>query len=123
RRDLPWLRHASRKKEDEAAWERSIVSLRDRSVKDHVGDLGWTVEYATAWLYRNLINNQTEVADALDWVRENDEQGVDRSTPFFIFDHLNRVLFGGKLRGMVHLKWKSLASSSPGVTSAAGVLP
>ncbi|KAK0308290.1 hypothetical protein LTR01_004917 [Friedmanniomyces endolithicus] len=114
-------RSPSRRRENEAAWERSVAALRDKRVKDYVGDLGWVLEYATAWLYRHLLRNQTEVADAIDHVRQVD--GVDADTPFFIFEYLNTALFGGKLRGMVHLKWKALASTSPGTTSAAGVVP
>ncbi|TKA79640.1 hypothetical protein B0A55_03447 [Friedmanniomyces simplex] len=120
-RRRPRSRSPSRRPEDEAAWERSILALRDRRVKDRVGDLGWVLEYATAWLYKHLVRNQTEVADALDHVREC--EGVDGETPFLVFEYLNTALFGGKLRGMVHVRWKALASNSPGTTSAAGVVP
>lgn len=99
--------------------EKHIALPRDRSL-NHAGDLGWTLEYATAWCYKHLIGSQTEVADAIDRVRELGD--VEQGTPFIIFDYLDRALFGGKLRGMVFLRWKSQISTSPGTTSAPGVV-
>ncbi|KAK5117774.1 hypothetical protein LTR85_008749 [Meristemomyces frigidus] len=61
-----------------------------------------------------------EVADAIDRVRE--PPVVEKKTPFMIFDFLDKALFGGKLRGMVFMRWRSMISSSPGTTSAPGVV-
>ncbi|KAK4546337.1 hypothetical protein LTR36_002014 [Oleoguttula mirabilis] len=47
---------------------------------------------------------------------------VQQQTPFVIFDFLDKALFGGKLRGMVYMRWKTMVSSSPGTTSAPGVV-
>lgn len=93
--------------------------LRDKSL-DHAGDLGWSLEYATAWCYKHLVGNRTEVADAVDRVRELPV--VEKQTPFIIFDFLDKALFGGKLHGMVYMRWKSMISSSTGTTSAPGVI-
>ena len=93
--------------------------LRDRGLT-HAGDLGWTLEYATAWCYKHLIGNQTGVADAIDRVREL--ESVEQITPFIMFDFLDKALFRNKLRGMVYLRWKTMMSCSPGTTSAPGVV-
>ncbi|TKA29128.1 hypothetical protein B0A50_03638 [Salinomyces thailandicus] len=99
--------------------ERKLAVLRDKSL-DHAGDLGWTLEYATAWCYRHLNGNQTGITDAVNHLREIDD--VDEDTPFIAFDILDRALFNHKLEGMVYLRWKSLPSCSPGITSAPGVV-
>lgn len=84
------------------------------------GDLGWSLDYATAWCYKHLVSSRTDVVDAIDRVREL--PGVEPWTPFLVFDHLDRSLFGKKLDGMVYLRWRSSASSSPGTTSAAEIV-
>ncbi|KAK3617851.1 hypothetical protein LTR22_026586 [Elasticomyces elasticus] len=115
-------RSRSRRREDE--WEKSVAALRDKTVRDRVGDLGWVLEYATAWLYRHLVHNRPGVADAIDRIRAAvGVEGVQEDSPFLIFEHLNKVLFAGKLRGMVYLRLKASASNTPGTTSAAGVVP
>ncbi|EMC97940.1 hypothetical protein BAUCODRAFT_408506 [Baudoinia panamericana UAMH 10762] len=120
----PYERHLRRRRSSRShneSTEKCPAVLKDKSITDRAGDLGWTLAYATAWAFRNLVGNQIEVVDAIDRVRELGE--VTQDTPFIIFDYLSRALFGGKLRGMVHLSWKSLASFSPGITSAPGVVP
>lgn len=83
------------------------------------GDLGWTLDYATAWCYRHLIGSQPEVADAIDHVRELGT--VSPKTPYYIFNYLDKAIFGGKLQDMVYLRWRSQSSCSPGTTSAPNV--
>ncbi|KAI7676829.1 hypothetical protein KC319_g4271, partial [Hortaea werneckii] len=101
------------------ASERKLAVLRDKGLS-HAGDLGWTLDYATAWCYRHLTGNQTGVVDAINHLREIED--VDEETPLIAFDLLDKTLFGHKLDGMVYLKWKTLPSSSPGITSAPGVV-
>ena len=97
---------------------KDVALLSDKAVDSH-GDLGWNIEYATAWCYKHLIGNRPDIADAIDRIR--DLEDVQPETPFWIFDYLDKALFAGKLKGMVYLRWKEQASSSPGVTSAPGV--
>ena len=99
---------------------RRTQDLLDKSLDQH-GDLGWTLEYATAWSYKFLVGNQTKVADIIDKIRELEE--LEASTPYVIFDYLDKALFGGKLKDMVYLRWKSQASYAYGTTSAPGVVP
>ncbi|RMZ28468.1 hypothetical protein D0859_07460 [Hortaea werneckii] len=101
------------------ASEKKFAVLRDKGLS-HAGDLGWTLDYATAWCYRHLTGNQTGVVDAINHLREIED--VDEETPLIAFDLLDKTLFGHKLDGMVYLKWKTLPSSSPGITSAPGVV-
>ncbi|KAK5137257.1 hypothetical protein LTR08_000227 [Meristemomyces frigidus] len=99
-----------------------LATLRDQGA-EREGDLGWSLEYATAWCYKQLVGNQNEVVSAIDCVRAlYGLDGVDKQTPFIVFDPLDRALFGGKLRGMVYMRWKSQVSNSPGTTSAPRVL-
>ena len=104
----------------ESPRERSGRELLDRGLHLH-GDLGWTLDYATAWCYRFLVGNQTEVADAIDKIR--DLEVVEEKTPYVIFDHLSKAIFGGKLKDMVFLRWRAQASFACGTTSAPGVVP
>ena len=104
----------------ESRGQSGIKDLLDKSL-DYHGDLGWTLEYATAWCYRYLVGNQTEVADVIDKVRTLEE--AEPKTPYIIFDALDRAIFGGKLNGMVYLRWKAQVSCACGTTSAPGVLP
>ncbi|WPG99520.1 Hypothetical protein R9X50_00233500 [Acrodontium crateriforme] len=97
----------------------AVAVLLDKTL-DHHGDMGWSLDYATAWCYRHLIGNQTEVADAIDRIRELDT--VERKTPYIIFDYVDKALFNNRLKNMVFLQWKSLSSASPGTTSAPGVV-
>lgn len=83
------------------------------------GDLGWTLDYATAWCYRHLIGSQPEVADAIDHVRELET--VSPKTPYYIFDYLDKAIFGGKLQDMVYLRWRCQSTCSTGTTSAPNV--
>lgn len=99
--------------------ERRARDLLDRSIQDH-GDLGWPLDYATAWCYKYLVGSQTQVADVIDKVRGLDD--VEEKTPYMIFDLIDRAMFAGKLKGMVHLRWKPQASSACGRTSAPGVM-
>lgn len=112
-------RHRAVDARGEAEWEKSPLSLRDKKIENRAGDLGWTLEYATAWLFRHLVHNRIDVAETIDQVRKI--QVVEEETPFMIFEPLNRALFAGRLRGMVYMRWKTLASNSPGITSAPGV--
>lgn len=102
-----------------APGEKNVAILRDKALKD-AGDLGWTVEYATAWCYKHLIGNRPAVTDAIDRVRELED--VEVRTPFIVFDFLDKALFGHKLKGMVYMRWTSFNSCSPGMTSAPGVV-
>ncbi|KAK3708329.1 hypothetical protein LTR37_011594 [Vermiconidia calcicola] len=107
--------YSSRTREQQGGRE-----LFDRTL-DRKGDLGWTLEYATAWCYKFLVGNQTEVADVIDKARTLEE--VQEKTPYIIFNSLDRALFGGRLKAMVFMRWKSLTSCACGRTSAPGVVP
>ena len=102
----------------ETSLERKISILLDRSL-DYHGDLGWSLEYATAYCYKQLNGNRPAIVDAIDRARELD---LNKKTPFIVFDHLDRALFQGRLNGMVHLRWKAQASSTPGTTSVADMV-
>ncbi|KAK4554412.1 hypothetical protein LTR86_008620 [Recurvomyces mirabilis] len=110
-----------RRRQRDKAWERSVDALRDRGARDYVGDLGWTLAYATAWLYKFLVDNRTEVVDAIDRARE--VETVTPETPYLLFNLLDQACFDGKLAGMVYLRWKALSSNVSGCTSAQGVIP
>ena len=104
----------------ESRGERKTRDLLDRSLKYHC-DLGWSLDYATAWCYKYIVGNQTEVADVIDKARELEEP--ETQTPYIIFDPLDKALFNNKLKGMVHLKWKAQSGCACGNTSAPGVVP
>lgn len=100
---------------------KDLKSLQDANL-EAAGDLGWTLDYATAWCYAHLTRNQPAVAEIIDAIREIDV--VNRYTPYIIFDPLDKALFDGKLRDMVHVRWWSDSQiCSPGTTSAPGVVP
>ncbi|KAF2161357.1 hypothetical protein M409DRAFT_28092 [Zasmidium cellare ATCC 36951] len=99
--------------------DKSITALHDQKL-EQLGDLGWSLDYATAWCYRHLVGRQPEVSDAIDTIRELCDV-VTPDTPFEIFDHLDTALFGSKLRTMVYLRWKPHASCSTGTTSGPNV--
>jgi hypothetical protein len=82
------------------------------------GDLGWTLEYATAYCYKHLNGNRPCIVDAIDTARQ---APLGKKAPFLIFDSLDRNLFQGFLKGMVLLKWRTLSDNAPGVTSAPDV--
>ncbi|KAK4505559.1 hypothetical protein PRZ48_003522 [Zasmidium cellare] len=99
--------------------DKSITALHDKKL-EQLGDLGWSLDYATAWCYRHLVGRQPEVSDAIDTIRDLCDV-VTPDTPFEIFDHLDTALFGSKLRTMVYLRWKPHASCSTGTTSGPNV--
>ncbi|GAB7357983.1 hypothetical protein MBLNU230_g0150t1 [Neophaeotheca triangularis] len=109
-----------REEEGESPAERNFSYIREGEEK-HAGDLGWSLEFATAWCYRHLLGNQSEVADMIDTARQIVGDEVRGREPEMIFDGLDKALFGGKLEGMVRLRWKLIASSTPGITSVPGV--
>ncbi|EME47254.1 hypothetical protein DOTSEDRAFT_123677 [Dothistroma septosporum NZE10] len=88
---------------------------------ERYGDLGWTLDYATAWCYRHLVGSQPEVVDAIDAIREMFER-VDSNTPYYIFDFLDQTMFDRKLKEMVSLHWTSHPSCGTGSTYAPGVI-
>lgn len=106
-------------RDDREYRQRRPEDLLDPSIEDH-GDLGWPLDFATAWCYKFIIGNQTHVTDVIDKIRDLDD--VEEKTPYLIFDLLDKALFDGKLKGMVHLRWKSLASCTCGRTSAPGTV-
>lgn len=122
----PYERRLSRRRdrkerepEHDGPVEKKINELRE-DLDGYSGDLGWSLEFATAWCYRHLLGNRTEVVDMID----NARQLVDEITirvPEMLFDGLDKALFGGKLEKMVRLRWKLFASSTPGVTAAPGI--
>ncbi|KAF2774076.1 hypothetical protein EJ03DRAFT_370894 [Teratosphaeria nubilosa] len=99
----------------------SAYDLRDPYV-ERAGDLGWTLDYATAWLYRHLTSNRPEITDALDQIRGHLDVNIKASDAYRIFGLLDRVLFTGKLKHNVYMRWKSEATFSPGVTHQQGRL-
>ena len=102
----------------ESRGERRVKELQHRSLGHH-GDLGWTLDYATAWCYKYLIGNQTEVADVIDKARSLE---VEKVTLCIIFDYIDKAMFGHELQGVVYLTWKTQVSHSPGTTSAPGTV-
>jgi hypothetical protein len=82
------------------------------------GDLGWTLEYATAYCFKHLNSNRPCIVDTIDTARQ---APLCKKAPFLVFDSLDRVLFQGLLKGMVHLKWQPLSDNAPGRTSAPDV--
>jgi len=98
------------------------IDVRDLDTPEpssHGGDLGWTLDYATAWAFRHLVRHRTEIADSLARLRRSFPV-VSRHTPFHIFPFLDRVLFHGKLGKSVHLVWKAQSLACPGLTRAGG---
>jgi hypothetical protein len=99
---------------------KGIAAFSDKSI-EAPGDLGWTLDYATAWLYRYLTSNQPGVCDIIDTARELDLHGPHMA--LFLFDALDRAVFGHKLKDAVYLRWRPMTSCSPGTTSASDVVP
>lgn len=103
---------------------KDVTDFRDlynKSLNDQSGDLGWSLDYATAWGYRYLVGNRPEIADCIDAIRELGEE-VMRDTPYLIFNYIDRAMFGSKLKNMVYLRWKSLPGHVCGRTSAPGII-
>lgn len=100
--------------------DRDGRTLPDKPL-DLQGDLGWSLDYTTAWDYKFLVGNQTEVAEVIDRVREL--ATVEVKTPYLIFDPLDKAMFGGKLKNRVCLRWKAHTTLACGTTSAPGVVP
>jgi hypothetical protein len=96
-------------------------ALVDKDLEKN-GDEGWTLDYATAWLFRHLFTNQVAVTDALDKIRNVDIDDTGLRTPFLIFGLLDRVLFASQLKDMVYLRWKAEVLSSPGTTYGQGIV-
>ncbi|UJO13096.1 uncharacterized protein CLAFUR5_02352 [Fulvia fulva] len=106
--------------------ERNVASgnpfqvLLDTTI-ERCGDLGWTLDYATAWCYRHLVSSQPLIADAIDTIREMYEN-FDYYTPYRIFDFLDEAIFDRKLKEMVFLHWTKHPNCSTGTTYAPKVI-
>lgn len=107
-----------RKHEDGLPGIRKTLEELTEPDLDRKGDLGWTLEYATAYCYQHLNANRPCIVDTIDTARQ---APLNKKAPFLIFDSLDRNLFQGKLNGMVFMKWRSMSDNSPGVTSAPGI--
>lgn len=90
-----------------------VRSLRDPT-RERKGDLGWNLDYATAYCYRHLNGNRPDIITAIDTARK---LWVHPKTPFLMFNCLDKALFQNKLKDMVHLKWVRMCGGSPGSTS------
>lgn len=99
---------------------RAIAALGEETLAA-TGDLGWTLDYATAWLYRYLERSRPIVSDAIDHLRVFD--CIVPQHALYFFDHLDTKVFGGKLKNAVCLRWRPMPSCSPGTTSAPNVIP
>jgi hypothetical protein len=99
------------------AVRKTLEELTEPGLVRH-GDLGWTLEYATAYCYKHLNSNRPGIVDTIDTARQ---APLCKKAPFLIFDSFDRTMFQGKLKGMVYLKWRTLSDNSPGVTSAPDV--
>lgn len=93
---------------------KTLEELTEPGLARH-GDLGWTLEYATAYCYRFLTSNRPCIVDTIDTARQ---APLSKKAPSLLFDSLDRNLFQGKLNGMVYLKWRALSDNSTGVTNA-----
>jgi hypothetical protein len=100
-----------------SAVRKTLEELTEPGLDRH-GDLGWTLEYATAHCFKHLNGNRPAIVDAIDTARH---APLGKKAPFLVFDSLDKALFQGKLKGMVCLKWKTLSDNAPGVTSAPDV--
>lgn len=110
-------RRRPRRDEGPAAIRKTLEELTEPALA-RAGDLGWNLEYATAYCYQHLVGNRPCIVDTIDTARH---APLDRSGPFLLFDSLDQCLFRGKLKGMVFLKWRSLSDNSPGVTRVPGI--
>ena len=111
-------RHQHQRTQDEVPKvEKTLEELTKAGIARQ-GDLGWTLEYATAYCYKHLIGNRPCVVDTIDFARQ---APLGRKAPFLLFDCLDRNLFQGMLNGMVYLKWRPLSDNAPGITSARDV--
>jgi len=99
------------------AVRKTLEELTEPGLVRH-GDLGWTLEYATAYCYKHLNSNRPAIVDTIDTARQ---APLCKKAPFLIFDSFDRTMFQGKLKGMVYLKWRTLSDNAPGVTSAPDV--
>ena len=99
------------------AVRKTLEELTEPGLVRH-GDLGWTLEYATAYCYKHLNSNRPGIVDTIDTARQ---APLCKKAPFLIFDSFDRTMFQGKLKGMVYLKWRTLSDNAPGVTSAPDV--
>lgn len=90
-----------------------VRSLRSPH-RERKGDLGWNLDYATAYCYRHLNGNRPDIITAIDTARR---LPVHPKSPFMMFNCLDKALFQNKLKDMVHLKWIRMCGESPGSTS------
>ncbi|OQO14441.1 hypothetical protein B0A48_01318 [Cryoendolithus antarcticus] len=107
-----------RKSDGRSDYDRRDDDLRDPDIKHH-GDLGWTLEYATAYCYKHIISNGPSIIGEIDTLRK---APVANTTPFRIFDLLDRTFFLHLLNGMVYLRWRTQSDHSPGMTCTAGTV-
>lgn len=113
------FKHRRRRNEDGVSEiHTTLEELTSPDLADRSGDLGWTIDYATAFCYKHLNGNRPCIVDTIDLARQ---APLNKKGPFLLFDALDRALFQGKLKGMVYLKWRALSDSSPGVTSVPGI--
>ena len=111
-------RHRQKRAEEGAPKaEKTVDELREPGLVRQ-GDLGWTLEYATAYCFKHLNGNRPCIVDTIDYARQ---APLGELAPFLLFDCLDKSLFQGKLNGMVYLKWRALSDNAPGVTSAPDV--
>lgn len=102
---------------------KSVNAMADKSI-EATGDFGWTLDYATAWLYRHLTSSIPDVADTIDTLRDcGDDDYLTPDYAYLFFDMLDARLFAGKLKNAVYLRWRSMPSCMPGITSAPKVIP
>ncbi|KAF2468756.1 uncharacterized protein BDR25DRAFT_179760, partial [Lindgomyces ingoldianus] len=91
-------------------------------------NLGWNIEYATAFLVNHLDEaNSPDVADTLKKVRIFAEritkEGHSRDVAYRVFNKLDEILFAGHLKDAVFLGIRSIQRDVSGVTFNPGQSP
>lgn len=98
----------------------NLQVLCDKTI-ERCGDLGWTLDYATAWCYRHIVGSQPYIVDVIDRLRDRHEI-VDQYTPYHVFESLDQTMFDRKLKDMVLLRWTDHPSCGTGTTYAPKVI-
>ncbi|KAF2489737.1 hypothetical protein BU16DRAFT_597226 [Lophium mytilinum] len=82
----------------------------------------WNIDYATVFLI-NRLGKDKDLANGISKIREKSRRYDTREIPYRSFDALNDVLFAGRLKDAVYLKWVDLGPHVSGTTCNPGEGP
>lgn len=102
------------------------LKLADERVKCDK-NLGWSIDWATAFLVDYLTTNASEIRSSLRRIAARAEQFVDEgeweALPFFAFNSINNTLFAKRLKDAVYLSYEHLGTEVSGATYTHGQGP